>query len=95
MNIGDIEGIWSAIKDIDRIKSSTVKEELLDDVWQCIISIDKKEFDSYNTDIIINGIRSALVKLYIEKLNAINSDIGVDAKDLENARLELPPNNIS
>ena len=79
MNFSEMQKLWSAIKDIDRINESGSKDKL-DDIWQCINQVSKKDFDSHNTDIIIKGIRDSLLKIYIDRIKEASSEIGIDAQ---------------
>ena len=68
--------IYSAIRDIDRIRNSQ-SEEKFDDILNVIKDIKKQEFDEENTEKIILGIRDALEKIYRESLIKLNSGISL------------------
>lgn len=68
--------IYSAIKDIDRIRNSE-SEEKFDDILNVIKDIKKNEFDDENTEKIILGIRDALEKIYRESLIKLNNGIAL------------------
>ena len=75
-----LESVYTAIKDLDRVMDgkSGNKEDMFDNAINAIKSIDKRSLD---TDIIkekvITGIREALVKMYMESAEKINSGIGL------------------
>ena len=68
--------IYSAIRDIDRIRNSQ-SEEKFDEILNVIKDIKKQEFDEENTEKIILGIRDALEKIYRESLIKLNSGISL------------------
>lgn len=70
--------IYSAIKDIDRIRNSN-SEEKFDEILNVIKDIKKTEFDDENMEKIIDGIRDALLKIYKESLIKLNSGISLNS----------------
>lgn len=70
--------IYSAIKDIDRIRNSN-SEEKFDEILNVIKDIKKTEFDDENMEKIIDGIRDALMKIYKESLTKLNSGISLNS----------------
>lgn len=70
--------IYSAIKDIDRIRNSN-SEEKFDEILNVIKDIKKTEFDDENMEKIIDGIRDALLKIYKESLTKLNSGISLNS----------------
>ena len=69
-NFIEIEKVYSAIKDIDRIANSN-KPDLLDNIWVVISDIDKKQFDPDNVKIIVDTIRSSLVNAKGKQMSSL------------------------
>ena len=70
--------IYEAIKDLDRISKSD-NDEKFDDAVNAIKNINRKEFDSDIQNRIINGIREALIKIYQENVNSLNTSINLSS----------------
>lgn len=66
--------IYTAIRDIDKIIFSDSSEKI-DDIIMAIKNIDKKEFDQENENKIIMGFRDALLKIYKDNIDLLNSNI--------------------
>ena len=68
--------LYEAIRDIDIAKSKE-SEDLLEQIFHAVRDIDKKEYDEDTTNTIIDALRSAIVKMYDEQLDAINRMVGL------------------
>lgn len=68
--------IYTSITDIDRILKTADDRDKLDNVFNAIKNINRCELDQrIIDDLVIGGIRNALVKIYSETLAEINKTI--------------------
>ena len=77
--------LYTAISDIDTIISRPDTEEYskLDDVLQAVKEINKKDYDPSIEATIIQQIRNAIEKMYIDRVKTINESIRITGDDLD------------
>ena len=76
--------LYTAINDIDKIISRPDNDECkLDDVLQAVKEINKKDYDPSIEAAIIQQIRNAIEKMYIDRVKTINESIKITGDDLD------------
>ena len=76
--------LYTAINDIDNIISRPNNDECkLDDVLQAVKEINKKDYDPSIEAAIIQQIRNAIEKMYIDRVKTINESIKITGDDLD------------
>lgn len=76
--------LYTAINDIDNIISRPNNDESkLDDVLQAVKEINKKDYDPSIEATIIQQIRNAIEKMYIDRVRTINESIRITGDDLD------------
>ena len=76
--------LYTAINDIDNIISRPNNDECkLDDVLQAVKEINKKDYDPSIEATIIQQIRNAIEKMYIDRVKTINESIRITGDDLD------------
>ena len=76
--------LYTAINDIDNIISRPNNDECkLDDVLQAVKEINKKDYDPSIEATIIQQIRNAIEKMYIDRVRTINESIRITGDDLD------------
>ena len=87
----EIRKVHTAIKDIDRIYD-TEDIDRLDDIWNMISDIDKKNFDQKYVEIIYHAIRDSLVQIYYQLINGAEADIGLEKRSTSISAIETYEN---
>ena len=76
--------LYTAINDIDNIISRPNNDDCkLDDVLQAVKEINKKDYDPSIEATIIQQIRNAIEKMYIDRVRTINESIRITGDDLD------------
>ena len=76
--------LYTSINDIDNIISRLNNYEWrLDDVLQAVKEINKKDYDPSIEATIIQQIRNAIEKMYIDRVRTINESIRITGDDLD------------
>ena len=76
--------LYTAINDIDNIISRPNNDECkLDDVLQAVKKKKKKDYDPSIEATIIQQIRNAIEKMYIDRVKTINESIRITGDDLD------------
>lgn len=76
--------LYTAINDIDNIISRPNNNDCkLDDVLQAVKEINKKDYDPAIEATIIQQIRNAIEKMYIDRVRTINESIRITGDDLD------------
>ena len=76
--------LYTAINDIDNIISRPNNDECkLDDVLQAVKEINKKDYDPSIEATIIQQIRNAIEKMYIDRVRTITESIRITGDDLD------------
>ena len=76
--------LYTAINDIDNIISRPNNDECkLDDVLQAVKEINKKDYDPSIEATIIQQIRNAIEKMYIDRVKTINESFRFTGDDLD------------
>lgn len=75
--------IYTSITDIDRILRTSDNKDKLDNVFNAIKNINRSELDQQIiNDLVVRGIRNALVKIYNETLAEINKNVYIDPRSV-------------
>ena len=91
----EINELYTAIKDIDKIMSRTNNNESrLENVLHVVKEIDKSNYDPEIEESIIKYIRSAILKMYVDRMKTINDQIHVSGQYIDQTGTVLDPNNI-
>ena len=76
--------LYTAINDIDNIISRPNNDDCkLDDGLQAVKEINKKDYDPSIEAAIIQQIRNAIEKMYIDRVKTINESIKITGDDLD------------
>lgn len=91
----EINELYTAIKDIDKIMSrKSNNESRLENVLHVVKEIDKSNYDPEIEESIIKYIRSAILKMYVDRMKTINDQIHVSGQYIDQTGTALDPNHI-
>lgn len=91
----EIDELYTAIKDIDKIMSrASNNESRLENVLHVVKEIDKSNYDPEIELSIIKYIRSAIMKMYIDRMKTLNESIDITGQYIDQQGTVLDPNHI-